>query len=394
MAPIKKVVIEKANRLYQLPPEIGSFTRAQAARAIRRKTPVIDLAGFVWPVAAEGGPLDWNKLLPADESLLLSLKETLAAWYETTHGVRLNPEREIFIGNGVSRIAMSLALAFVDSGDIAFVPDLAIPLYRKVVTACGGEAVGYNISLKDNWRPNFERVSTRLGRVARLLFVNSPHNPTGTEMRAKDWEDLVWTATRENITLVNDAAWQTFPTHHVPSLLSVSGARKAGIELGSFAYSFGLPPIPFGYAVGNREIINGLMNARHLVRPYLPVAFVEAAVEAVQEYPNESLRQVRHDCRQALAESGKFLQQLNLETVGLDTVPYVWARLEPRGRARRAAELLFKRARIQVIPGNSFGDVGQGYLRLSLTAGAEAFTEATGRLVKRRTLMRLGEQAQ
>jgi LL-diaminopimelate aminotransferase len=392
--PIKKVVIEKANRLYQLPPEVGSFTEAQASRAIRRKTPVIDLAGFSWPVTAQRRQLDWEQLMPADQDLLLRLKQTLAAWYQSTHGVRLNPEREIFIGNGVSRIAMTLALAFVDSGDIAFVPALGIPLYRKVVTACGGEAVGYSVALKDNWRPNFEKVSTRLGRVARLLFINSPHNPTGTEMRSKDWEDLIWTATRENITLVNDAVWQTFPSHHVPSMLSVSGARKTGVELGSFAYNFGLPPIPFGYAAGNREIINGLMNARHLVRPYLPAAFAEAAIEAVQEFPAESLRRVRQDCRQALAESDKFLKQLNLESVGLDTVPYVWARLEPRGRARRAAELLFKRARIQVIPGNSFGDVGQGYLRLSLTAGAEAFAEAAERLARKRTLMRLGEQAQ
>lgn len=392
--PIKKVVIEKANRLYQLPPEVGSFVEAQASRAIRRKTEVIDLAAFAWPITLGERTLDWNQLLPAGQPLLVRLKESLAAWYQSTHGVQLNPEREIFIGNGVSRIAMTLAQAFIDSGDIAFVPDLGIPLYRKVVSACGGEAVGYSISLKDNWRPNFEKVSTRLGRAARLLFVNSPHNPTGVEMRTKDWEDLIWTATRENIALVNDAAWQTFPNHHVPSLLSVSGAKKAGVELGSFAYNFGLPPIPFGYAVGNREIISGLMNARLLVRPYLPTAFAEAAIEAVQKYPNEALRSVRQDCRQALAESGKFLTQLSLEAVGLDTVPFVWARLEPRGKARRAAELLFKRVRIQVIPGSSFGDVGQGYLRMSLTAGTEAFARATERLAKKRTLMRLGEQAQ
>ncbi len=51
---------------------------------------------------------------------------------------------------------------------------------------------------KNNWRPDFERINTRMGRVARLLFLNSPHNPTGAELSEKELANLVWLAGKEN----------------------------------------------------------------------------------------------------------------------------------------------------------------------------------------------------
>ncbi|MEA3297511.1 MAG: aminotransferase class I/II-fold pyridoxal phosphate-dependent enzyme, partial [candidate division Zixibacteria bacterium] len=242
--PIKKVIVEKANRLYRFPPEIMSLASSERKRSLRKKTDVLDLAGFNWPVgfdSAESSP--HSVLSPVETRKLDRLKEELADWYLTVHGARLNPSREIFIGAGISSSIFGLSLAFIDNGDIAFVPDLAVPLYKKVTTACGGESVGYSISTRDNWRPNFERVGTRLGRVARVLFVNSPHNPTGYELDEKDMADLVWTAGRENIMIINDAAYQTISERKVVSLMGIDGGRKVGVEVGSFAYHFGLPPL-------------------------------------------------------------------------------------------------------------------------------------------------------
>jgi len=390
--PVKKVIIEKANRLYQLPPDLLSFTRHEKKQTLLKKTPIIDLARFDWPVR-----MDSDRTPKAEEfraagpEQIAALKEDLAGWYRDVHGAKLNPIHEIFIGGSIAQSVFGLALAFIDNGDIAFVPDLGLPLYRKVITACGGEAVGYSVSHKRVWQPDFERVRTRLGRVARLLFVNSPHNPTGAELSLKDLDDLVWMASRENIVIVNDAAYQSLSGRPVASLLAIKGGRKIGVEVGSFSYGFGLPALPFGFVAGSREVIAGLEATVGLIRPYIPSYYVSLAREAIRKYPTEGLKAARELVAGSEAEAGKFMNTLGLEPAGMDSVPFAWARIEKRARARRAARTLYRRGRILVVPGNAFGENGQGFFRLSLTAGAEAYRTAAERLKRKRNLLETEE---
>lgn len=389
--PVKRIIVEKANRLYQLPPDLMSFRQPDKDRRLLKKPELLDLAGFRWPApsdkTAPGEPLTM-----ADKNSMLLLKELLAGWYQSVYGARLNPSKEVFIGDSITSNLLCLALAFIDHGDIAFVPGLGVPLYRKAVAACGGEPVSYAISAQDDWLPDFERVGTRLGRVARALFVNSPHNPTGAELSEKNMADLVWLAGRENVLVVNDAAYQTVAGHRSASLMGVVGGKKVGVEVGSFVYHFGLPVMPLAFAVGNRDVISGLKQASSLINPHLFKQHVQAAAEAIRQYPNRALQDVRRQISTAAAEATAFMERLRLEKAGQDSVPFAWARLPRRSPSQRAADRLLKRARILVVPGAAFGDIGEGYLRLSLTAGAEAFRHARERIGKRRAVQLTEEE--
>ncbi len=390
---IKKVIIDKANRLYQLPPGIMRFLAPQSRRGLLKRTELLDLASFNWPVSFESlRASEVSPMQPAPAEKINLLKEELAGWYQAVHGVRLLPTKEIYVGGGISNILFSLALAFVDHGDIAFVPDLGVPLYRTVVTACGGEAVSYTISAKDGWLPDFGRVGTRLGRVARILFLNSPHNPTGADLNEKQMSDLVWIAGRENIMVVNDAAYQNYPERRIISLMGVPGGRKVGVEVGSFAYHFGLPPLPCGFAVGNRDVISGLKEADRLSPSVLPEFYVDLVLNAIRRYPGDGLRHVRRETDRSVAEARKLLEQQGLEKVGLNGVPYGWARIERRQSSTHAANQFYKRCRILVAPGTGFGESGEGYLRFSLTASPDVYREARERLSKKRLLTSLSRK--
>ncbi len=310
---VKKIIVEKANRLYQLPPDLLSFRPPEKARPLLKKSEVLDLAGFRWLPEADFDLPQGHPLTPVGKEDMCQLKEELVAWYSSVYGARLNPSRDVFIGNSISSNLLCLALAFVDHGDIAFVPGLGLPLYRRVVAACGGEPVAYTISSQDDWQPNFERVGTRLGRVARVLFVNTPHNPTGAELSEKDMADLVWLAGRENILVVNDAAYQTISGRKPASLMAATGGRKVGIEVGSFGYHFGLPTIPLAFAVGHRDVISGLKQASDLVRPHLFAQHVRAALEAIRQYPNKALAETRRQLSLAGAEAVSLMDMLKLE---------------------------------------------------------------------------------
>ena len=381
--PIKRVVIDRANRVYQLPPDVLASVITDGRPSLIRRSQAIDLASFKWPAAFKKEKLpDADTLAPADSNLLGSLRQDLAEWYLKRHKVRLNPDTELFIGGGITHLVNLLTLCYVDNGDVAFVPNLGVPLYRAAVTSCGGEPIGYTISSKNDWVPQFDRVGTRLGMVARLLFINSPHNPTGVDLGEKDFTELVGLASRENILLVNDFAYASIPSRSPVSLLSVTGGKKVGVEIGNLSYLLGLPPIPLGYVAGHRDVINGLKQLPGRGQSFLPSYLVELARAGIRHFPSAQLRSMREYLQSAENSASQLTKALELEKCGRAGIPFVWARIESRGSSNSLARALYRRHRLLVVPGLSFGENGEGFLRLSLTAGAEAF-EAAARRIER-----------
>lgn len=383
----KKVVIEKADRLYQMPPDIFSMIRVSDKPSLVRKTDLIDLASFDWPVQFDPElTISAEQLEPASTERILELKTALADWQLAVNKVKLNPEREIYIGGGISSILFSLSLAFLEAGDIALVPEVGLPLYRRVVTGAGAEPISYPVTQKTGWAPEFDRTAHNIRRVGQILFLNTPHNPTGTELDAKELAHLVTLASRENIIIVNDAAYQSIPSRRPLSILSLPGGKNVGVEVGSFSYTFGLPSLPFGYLVGSREVVSALEMVESLQSVRIPEYYVDLALRAIKNYPNDSLKQVRSQISSAMSEASALLEKLTLENVSGGTVPFIWAKIEKRSQSRRAAQILFKRSRILVAPGTGFGDSGEGYLRLSLTPPPEQFAKAKARIKKRISL--------
>jgi len=390
---VKKAIVEKANRLYQLPPDIFSFTREKSRPARLKKIDLLDLARFNWPVEHESDSASGKDLIsPAGSQKLGSLRETLAEWCSVNLGVTLNPSKEIFIGGRMSHLLFLTALAFVDNGDIVFIPEVGVPLYKRVTTACGGEPVHYSVSPKNDWRPNFERINTRLGRVARLLFLNTPHNPTGVSLAEKEIEDLIWMASRENIVIVNDAAYFSISSRPPASLLSVPGGKKVGVEVYSFSYLFGLPALPFGFVIGNREVISGLEMASCLMPTVVPSAWVDLALTAIRKYPSQGLVKARESFQRSAAEATKFLAEMSLRKASHDTIPFVWAEISGRRHARTMASILYRRSRILAVPGTALGDNAEGFLRFSLTALPEVYQAASERVRKKLNLLKSSEE--
>ena len=387
--------MDKADRLYQMPPEVSDFIASGRKSLLRGRRTLVDLASFVWPVAFDSEiSYDCTALARASEKQISALKEELAAWLSRTHGVNFAPDKEITVnGGGISGLVFQMVLAHVDVGDAAFVPGVGVPTYRACVTACGGEPIAYGLSAKNDWTPQLERLNTGLGRVARLLFLNSPHNPTGAELSVKQMAELAWIAGRQNILVVNDAAYTSVSTRPPASLLSAPGGKKIGVEIASLAYQFGLPPLPLAYAAGNREAISGIEKTTRLTRGYIPSCAIDLAIEAIRRYPNEQLCEVRNRVARAASEATTLLDLLHLERAGKASVPFEWAKLERRMPSANLSRTLLRRFKIAVAPGLSFGENGEGYVRLSLLAGPEAFREAARRIRKSRLIRTREEDA-
>ena len=386
---IKKVLIDKANRLYQFPPDIFSFIRGNEKPSLIKKTELIDLGRFNWNIEFDSKTeISPDKLSNCSPARLNRLKESIADWFYDQHKIRLNPAKEIYIGRRISNILLHTALAFIDNSDIVFVPELGLPIYKKVTTTAGGEPVSYSLSNKNDWQPDFERLSTRLGRVARLLFLNTPHNPTGRMLNNKDIENLIWVAARENIAVINDAAYHSISNRPHSSLIGTKDGKKIGLEIYSFSYQFGLPQLPYGFAVGNKDLIEGLTQTSSLSPQSIPEYYIDLALEAIRHYPSEILSNLKKDYKKTSVEAARFLELLSLEDNSSDTIPFLWAKIFKRKSAASFAAQLYRKYRILCAPGTVFGDSGEGYIRFSLTASPDAYKNAYDRVKKKLRLLK------
>lgn len=382
---VKRVVIERANRVYQCPPDVMASVITDGRPSLIRRSQAIDLASFIWPVPFEQDQLPNEKgMAPARDADLFKLKEDLAEWYDKLYRTKLNPERELFIGGGITHLVNLLTLAYIDNGDVAFVPGLGIPLYRAAVTVCNGEPISYSISSKNGWLPQFDRVGTRLGMVARLLFINSPHNPTGLELTEKDLSELIWLAGRENILLVNDFAYGAISNRKPASLLSVAGGKKVGIEIGNLSYLLGLPPLPLGYVAGHRDVIAGLKRVSELNPVHIPQYYVDIARAGLRHFPSAPLKKVRSGIADSVVAAAPLIKVAEMEQAGNNGVPFLWGKIDARASSATTARNLYRRHRLLVVPGSSFGENGEGFLRFSLTAEASQFEAAAKRIERGR----------
>ena len=385
--PVKKVVIEKADRVYQLPPPLFTTLPKEKEKTLLKKTDILNFSKFSWPLEMEGElNLNADSLKPASESTLANLKHELASWFEKHHGVQLDQDKEIYIGGGVRNLILNIGLAFIDRGELVFVPELGYPHYKRTVAACGGDTVLYRVSAKSDWLPDFSTVSSPIGRIARMLFLNSPHNPTGAVSNEKDLNNLAARASKENVIIINDAAYQSLSDAKPPSLLSVKAGTKIGAEIYSFSYTFGLPSLPFGFVAGHSEIINGLNQIASLSPQPVLNLYCDLALEAIRTFPNQPLKSLHRRISDNRAEAMKLFDLLELEPSGYNTVPFMWGRIAGRRSSIIAAKILYHGGKIVALPGSEFGESGEGYLRFSLTAPPETYVKAIQRIKKRQHL--------
>lgn len=376
----KKVILDKADRLYHFPLDLEDYFPKRITRKPEKKIPLIDLGHFRWPVKSNGKSFDFSAFYQADNDLLDRLKDSLAEWYRREHNVTLDPRREIYIGQGIRKILCDLCLAFIEDGDIVLCPEPGIPFYKRQVITAGGVPITYQNSAKTNFKPSYKQIATKLGKAAKIIIINNPHNPLGTVLDQADLAEMARIASLENLFVVVDAAYYSLSEEKHNSFIGTRGGKKVGLELYSFPYAFGLPYMPFGFAVGSPEVIHGLKLIQHNTGLYIPAFWIDLALKAVEKYPSESLKEIRKGINASRSEAIHMADKFGWEYHGGSSAPFIWTKNPGRRQSSEYANVLLRRKNILVLPGNAFGELGEGFTRISLSASPENIREATERL--------------
>jgi LL-diaminopimelate aminotransferase len=371
---VRRLVIDKADRLYHLPPAIDDFLPRRKGHRFQG-TEVIDLARFQWPEISSLDSKNGNAGLATSKDIS-DLAEKTADWYQSRFGVKIKPQKEVFIGGSIRQILNLTALAIFNPGDLVLIPDPGVWHYRAAAVLASSEIIPYHLTERNRFRPVMASIPLNTLRLAKGMIVNSPHNPTGTYLEKEDLTELLRTVGRENLLLIHDQAYNGFleGTGNL-SLFALPGGRKVALEIYSFAYNFGRSGTSLGFAIGQPALISALRQTAAAFGLTVDKPQILGALEALTK-PSDAMPELLRRVSRNRELTDDLCKRLRLIPAAGRTGPFYWARLPGRKLSLRFCRRLYVRCGILAVPGMAFGESGEGYIRFSLLNKTEKYQEA------------------
>ncbi len=380
-----KIVIERAERLHQIPVDMFLELGRKAHRATQRGAEVVDLTA-VNPHEPPSQILMDELCQAAREegyhryflgSGLAEFRRQIAEWFEKRFEVPVNPDSEVLPLQGVWEGLWGLPLAFVNHGEVVLLPDPCYPLYRAGAILAGAQVESVPILERNDFLPNLQQIPEEVAHRAKLLFLNYPNNPTTAVADLSFFQDVVEFARAYNVAVVHDATYSQMASgdFQTASFLQARGAKTVGVELHSLSITQNLGGWRIGFALGNRQLIAGLAAVRGCSYAG-PAPALQRAVGRLLSMPLG--HQDPYAGRRDMAVQG--LRDLNWKLHRSRSTPFLWARVPGRYTSLGFSRRLFRRTGILVTPGSGFGERGEGYVRISLTVPEERLRVAVERI--------------
>ncbi len=285
------MVIQKAKRIQELPPylfaEIDRKKRQLASQGVDIISLGIGDPDLPTPdhiVArlreAAGNPA--NHRYPDYEGLP-AFRRAAADWYRNRFHVDLDPDTEVVSLIGSKEGIAHMPIAFVDPGDVVLCPDPGYPVYAIGTGFCGGTVYRMPLSKENQFLPDLGAIPRAVAERAKVMWLCYPNNPTAATATREFFREAIAFADRHGIILCHDAAYSEiyFDGQAPMSFLESDGSREVGIEFHSLSKTYSMTGWRLGFAVGNRELIEGLGRVKTNVDSGVFQAVQEAGIAAL-----------------------------------------------------------------------------------------------------------------
>lgn len=389
MPSLKKIVLEPSEVVLKLPSPIGSEFDGIRKRLAARKVEVVDVGRIAPPVPPIVADLmaraDPARSVDRNEAHLIEfrLKERISDWIYSRFETKLDPGKEIILTTGNTPSTFYAFQSFVNPGDRVFLPDPSFSLYRSSAVAVGADIDTYELSPRTDYVPNLDKLKHAGSKASKLMLINYPHNPTSAAADDSLYERILGFAQRHNLLVLSDAVYCThaWERHSHPAMIGLPKAKFKTIELFTFSFMFNLPLLKLGFAVGCREFLSplGKMLQSFNSRPSgYDLQIADILTDSWDEITDSVASSLGENRRRL--ESG--IKSLGWELQPSHASPFVWIRIPRRRLSLNFCRMLLKRTGVATLPGISFGEKGEGFMRISLAVNPGDIEKAVTRIME------------
>jgi len=384
-----------SERLCKLPPYLFADLRRKITAAQQRGVKVISL-GIGDPDRPTPDPVvdelcraardvtDPNRHRYGCDMPVPELTQAVRDFYLRRFGVTL-AEEQVVTTSGSKDAIPQLCMGVLDPGDIGIAPSPAYPTYNIGHVFAG--AVTYHVPLlqENGFLPDLDAIPHEVRRLAKLLWINYPNNPTTAVAELEFFQRAVEFARRHNILIAHDASYteNSYDGYRAPSIMQVEGASEVTVEFLSLSKAFNMAGWRAGAMVGNPSAVKALRTVKENTDngTFRPIQFAAARALNMADELTPRINAVYQRRRDMVVES---LTANGWSIQKPKATIYVWAPVPARynGSSAAFATDLLERAGVMVTPGLGYGQWGEGYFRISLTYPDEMLREALDRIME------------
>ncbi|ADU95393.1 aminotransferase [Geobacillus sp. Y412MC52] len=319
---------------------------------------------------------------------LLELRQEIAAYLRRKFHVDYCPETEILVTVGASQ-AIDLALrAIINPGDEVIIVEPSFVAYEPLVVLAGGRPVAVCTSGEDKFQLNPAHLERAITERTKAVIICSPNNPTGTVQSRTELEAIARLAESHDLLVIADEIYAelTYEGEYT-SMAAVSGMRERTILISGFSKGFAMTGWRLGFAAAPDEILQAMLKIHQYAMMCAPTMAQYGALEALRSGERD-VAEMRNSYRRRRNYFVASLNEIGLPCHLPGGAFYAFPSIKPTGlTSEQFAERLLIEEKVAVVPGNVFGQSGEGYIRCSYASSLEQLQEAIKRM--KRFLARL-----
>ncbi|MBQ8589716.1 MAG: pyridoxal phosphate-dependent aminotransferase [Firmicutes bacterium] len=312
------------------------------------------------------------------------LRQAICDYYKEEFDMDVKDE-EVFVCASAC-LGMYLALeAIVDDGDEVILQAPYFTPYPQQVELARGIPVELPTYEEEDFQINVDRLESLITERTKAIVINSPSNPTGNCLTVETMEKIAKIVEKYDLIVIADDIYTSFSYENpfVP-FASLPGMKERTIVLNSFSKNFTMTGWRVGNIIAPDYIISTIQQINENVVFTAPSISQRAAIYALK-YRNEIQPAMVEEYRKRMFFMAEKINEIPKMSVIYPPKGsfYLFVNIKETGMTSvEAADAILRGAHVLMLPGNAFGNCGEGYLRIACTSKIEVLEEAVNRIKK------------
>ncbi len=326
--------------------------------------------------------LEKGKTSYTSNSGLENLRAGISGYLKETIGVEYDPKHEVIVTVGGSEAIDASFRALLNPGDEVLVCEPSFVCYDPLIRLADGIPVAIETKAENKFRLTPEQLIEKITPKTKALVLPYPNNPTGAVMRRDDLEKIAEVLRDKDIIVISDEIYSelTYGGEKHVSISELDGMRERTIVINGFSKAFAMTGWRLGFAAAPAPIITQMLKIHQYGIMSAPTVSQYAAVTALRDCREDIDYMVgEYDMRRKLIVSG--FNEMGLDCFEPEGAFYVFPCIKSTGLSSQEFCLrLIEQKKVAVVPGDAFGDCGEGYIRVSYAYSINHILQALKRI--------------
>ena len=336
-----------------------------------------------WHVREEGiRSLEKGKTWYSPNRGFANLRNEISRYFKRRFNVEYNPDSEVLVTVGGSEAIDACIRCVVEEGEEVLIPQPSFVCYEQLAQMADAKTVIIETKAENNFRLTPEELESHITPKSKLLILPFPNNPTGAVMRRSDLEEIAKIVEKHNLFVLSDEIYGelTYGNESHVSFAEIEGMKERTVVISGFSKTYAMTGWRLGYALGPAPVLDQMTKLHQFAIMSAPTTAQYAAIEALKNGDSdiENMKK-QYDMRRRLVV-GSF-QKMGLDCFEPHGAFYCFPSIKSTGLTSEQFCLgLINSKHVAVVPGNAFGECGEGYIRVSYSYSLNHLGEALNRI--------------